>query len=156
MANSVIQDPTGVDWPLGFISIATPGTPVNLMVNVDPTSANAPGHPQGPGSLPAGPEFTPRCHRIQLQGFHPSGTTGMIANTKNAYVMRAPGPNNQFAGGAGNYNDPGAIVAIVPAGQTIYIPALETDQASISPYRYTLDADVASEGALVTLLNCGR
>lgn len=155
MANSVIQDPFGVDWPLGFVTIATPGTPINMMANVDPGLVNAPGKPTGPG-LPPAAEFSPRCHRIQLQGFHPSGTTGMIANTKNAYVMRAPGPNNQFAGGAGNYNDPGAIVAIVPAGQTVYIPALETDQASISPYRYTLDADVAGEGALVTLLNCGR
>lgn len=156
MANSVIQDFYGVDWPLGFVNVATPGTPVSLMANVDPTAKMAPPQVVVPGTPVGGAtEYTPRCHRIQLQGFHQAGT-GLTTNTKNAYVMRTPGPNNQTSGGPANYTDAGAMVAVVAPGATLYIPALEVDAETISPYRYTLDADVAGEGALVTLLNCGR
>jgi hypothetical protein len=31
MANSVLLDRHGPDWPLGFIKVVTPGTPVGLM-----------------------------------------------------------------------------------------------------------------------------
>lgn len=158
MANSIIQDPQGVEWPLGFVAVATPGTPVNIMVNVDANNVNAPGSSTGiPGTPAIAAEYTPRCHKVFIQGFKPgNNNNGMIGNTGNVYVMRSLGPGNQNGGGPGNRSDSGAMVFVVPPQGFATLPADEMDAATISPYRYSLDADVAGEGALVVLVGCSR
>lgn len=158
MANSTMQDPFGCDWPLGYVNVPTGGTPVNIMVNVDPNNNNAPGVGSGQwGSGVQRAEFTPTCHKVVFQGVKPNaGNNGMVANNGNVYILRALGPANQNAGGAGNRTDPGAMVFVLGPGGVVTLPAQEIDGPTISPYRYVIDVDNNNEGALVTLLNCTR
>jgi len=151
MALSVLKIPQGFDWPLGYVNVANNGTPVNIMVNVDANNVNAPASANGSA-------YTPRCHRIFYQGFRPgNNNNGMVANTGNVYILRALGPGNQNGGGPQNRADSGAMVGIIPPGGGVYnLPADERDSATISPYAYTLDADVDGEGALVTLIGAQR
>jgi hypothetical protein len=155
MALSVFQDPQGVEWPLGCITVATPGTPLNIMSLVDANNNNAPWAQTSPWSR--GPEYTPRCHKIFLQGFHAAANNnGMVINAGNVYIMRALGPGNQNAGGPGNRSDSGAMVQVLTPGGGVTLPANELDLATISPYRYTIDADVAGDGALVVAIGSSR
>lgn len=158
MALSVMQDPYGIDWPLGFVGVANNGTPVNIMKNVDANNTNAPGASPGPpGSGISRAEYTPTCHKIFFQALKPgNNNNGMVYNGGNVYILRSLGPGNQNAGGPGNRSDSGAMVAVLIAGGSYSLPADEIDGPAISPYRYTLDADVDGEGALVTLVGCGR
>lgn len=162
MANSVFQDPFGVDWPLGYVNVSAAGTPVNIMHNVDPNNNNTPSASSTPGSPATASEYTPRCHKILFQGFKPGGANNnaMIPNTGYIYILRALGPNNQNSGGSQNRADTGAIVAMVAPGNIapygIVIPADEVDLGTISPYRYTIDSDNNNEGCVVTLIGCAR
>lgn len=158
MAYSVIQDPFGIEWPLGFVQVANNGTPVNIMANVDPGSNNAPAASPGQWGAPTTrAEYSPTCRKVTFQGVHPgNNNNGMVANSGLVYVLRALGPGNQNSGGSGNREDPGAMIYVLPPGGSVSIPGPEMDGPVISPYRYVIDADVDGEGALVTLLNCAR
>lgn len=153
MALSVIQDPQGIDWPIGFVSVSNNGTPVNIMHNVDPSNNNAP----GTAANGTNAEYTPRCHKVLIQGFRPGNSNnGMVPNSGMVYVLRSLGPNNQNSGGPANRSDSGAMVYVIPPGGQAVLPADEIDRAPISPYRYTLDADTNGDGGLVVLLGCSR
>lgn len=158
MAYSVLQNPTGIDWPLGFVQVASNGTPVNIMKNVDSNNANAPGQNTGiPGTPPVRAEYTPTCHKIFIQGYSPAANNnGMTPNNGNIYVLRTLGPGNQNGGGPQNRSDPGAMLAIVYPGSFFTLPADESDHGTISPYAYSLDSDIDGEGALVVLIGCAR
>lgn len=159
MANSVFQDPFGSDWPLGYVNVPALGTPVNIMVNVDPNNNNAPGAGAGIpwGVARNGAEYTPTCHKVVFQGMKPgNNTVSWVPNTGNVMICRALGPGNGNAGGSGNRLDTGAIVFILGPGGVVTLPGLEVDGATISPYRYTIDVDNNNDGAIVTLLNCAR
>lgn len=159
MALSVMQDPQGIDWPLGFVAVASNGTPVNIMHNVDANNINAPGAKTAfPGNPSTAAEYTPRCHKVFFQGYQPAANNagGMIPNTGNVYIVRTLGPGNQNSGGPANRADAGAMVYVLPAGGFATLPGDEADSAVISPYRYSLDVDVDGEGALVTLIGCSR
>lgn len=156
MANSTMQDPFGTDWPLGYVNVPTGGTPVNIMVNVDANSVNAPSRSPGPWGTQANQaEYTPTCHKVVFQGVKP-GNNNMVANNGNVYIVRALGPGNQNGGGPQNRSDPGAMVFVLPPGGVVTLPSQEFEGAAISPYRYAIDVDNNNEGALVTLLNCVR
>jgi hypothetical protein len=156
MPLSILQQPSAVEWPLGFVAVANNGTPVNIMSRVDANSTNAPGQPVAPGTV-ARAEYTPTCHKIFFQGYKPgNNNNGMIPNTGNVYILRSLGPNNQNAGGPMNRTDSGAMVYVLPPGGFATLPADEADHGTISPYAYTLDADVDGEGALTTLVGCSR
>lgn len=156
MSNSVIQDPFGCEWPLGYVNVPAAGTPVNIMVNVDPGNNNAPGASPGQwGSGVSRAEYGPTCHKVVFQGVKPSNN-GMVVNDGNIYILRALGPGNQNSGGPGNRSDTGAIVFVLAPGGVTVLPGLEVDGPTISPYRYAIDSDGNNEGAIVTLLNCGR
>lgn len=144
MANSVMKDRQGPDWPLGFVSVTTSGTPVSFMINVDPTNANDPATVT-PGTVGTN-EYTFRCQQIVIQGFKPSGGK-MVNNTGNVYVIRRPS-----TGGTGNLTDTGAMVMIVAPGQTGVLASSALVNDVFSPYRYRLDADISGEGALITIL----
>lgn len=144
MANSVHNDKQGPDWPLGYINVVTPGTPISIMSLVDPTSLNDPATAT-PGS-PGTDEYTVRAQQIMFQGFKPD-VNGMQMNTGNVYLVRkAQGT------GTGNRNDYGDIVLVIPPGATVFLASAPLNRNVYNPYRYRLDADVASEGALVTLI----
>jgi hypothetical protein len=151
MALSVLQQPFGNAWPLGFVAVAANGTPVNLMVNVDANNTYGPSNPTTP--------YTPRCRKIVLQGMKPGNSNnGMIPNTGYVYLLAALGPGaaNNNAGGPQNRTDSGAMYAVLPPGGIVVIPVAENEGPGISPYGFTLDSDVNGEGALVTLYNCAR
>lgn len=148
MALSVMKVLNGVQWPLGFIPVATAGTPVNIMSRVDANNLYAPGTAPGP----LGAAYSARCHKIFFQGYSPgNNNNGMLPNSGNIYVLIALGPGNSNSGGPGNRTDSGAMVLVVPPGGFAQMPADEIDRAPISPYGYAIDADVSGEGALVTL-----
>jgi hypothetical protein len=144
---SVQKDPkSGPDWPLGGIFVTTPGTPVGIMSLVDPNSYNAP--ETATANLAAGTaqqdEYTSLFQQLQFQGFKSNSGTGMIPNVGNVYIMR------KGVQGAGNRTDFGSIVAVLLPGQTIFIASSARNRDTFSGYRYYLDADNASDGAIVT------
>lgn len=155
MANniSVFKDFFGVDWPLGFVAVAAIGTPVNIMNNVDPTNL-------WKGSTTANAatgEYTVICHKVMIQGYQPgANNNGMVPNAGNVYILRSLGPGNSNSGGPANRSDSGAMVFVLPPGGQVILPADEYQGPSISPYRYTLDADNNNDGGLVTLLGCAK
>jgi len=143
MTASIQKDLQGPDWPLGFISVATPGTPVGIMSLVDPNNYNSPSTPSSVNSA----EYTVRAHQIQFQGYKPGASHGMIYNQGFVYVVR-----KGVASGTGNRDDSGSIVAMIAPGQTYFLDAAPINDNTWSPYRYYIDADNATDGALVTLI----
>lgn len=146
MALSVQQQRTGPDWPLGYINVANTGNAVNIMSLVDPGNLNHPNTPSNSSSS----EYTPRTKQVQFIGMHPgSNNNGMVPNTGYVYVL-CPAQGN----GTGNRSDSGSIVTVIPPGGGTYpLPiSLGDPNTQFSPYRYSIDADVNGEGALVTLI----
>ncbi len=146
MANSVLQDWNGPDWPLGFIGVAVVGTPVNIMHNVDPSGLNDPSNPTPGGG--AANEYTQRSQQLIFQGFKPgTSPTGAVNNAGNVYIVRKP-----TSAGSGGRLDQGVIVKVLTPGETFVIASAALNRNVFSPYRYSLDADNAGDGAWVTLL----
>lgn len=144
MALSVQKTIGGPMWPLGYVNVAAAGTPVNLMVNVDPSNNNSPETPTSTKSPGLG--TAPTCHKIILQGFHPgANNNGMVINSGYVYLMGAA------AGGTGNRSDSGAMLGVIVPGATYTWPASEMELDTISPYRFFLDSDANNEGCLATL-----
>lgn len=148
MALSVQQQPGGPDWPLGVITVATIGTKVCLMVNVDPNNNNSPNTPTAQGLNVTSSGFTVKARGIVLQGFHVgANNNGLVANTGNVYLLHAP------AGGNGNRSDSGSIVAVItPSNNFFYAPDGKGFDY-FCPYFYYLDADNNNDGALAVLFS---
>lgn len=146
MANTVLKDRQGPDWPLGFIANVTPGTPVNIMSLVDPTGVNDPASPT-PGT-PGADEYTPRCNQIVFQGVKPGASHGLQPNTGNVYIVRFAAKG----AGSGNRDDPGVIVGMIFPGGSYELASAPLNRDTWSPYRYYIDADNSGDGALVTLI----
>jgi len=144
MANAAQKCLNGPFWPLGNIAVTTPGTVVNMMSFVDPTSVNAP-QTATPGTAGAN-EYTVRCSQIIIQGMRDSGT-GLTNNTGNIYVIQK-GPSS----GSSNRTDKGAIVLCVATGLTAVIAATPGNHNVFNPYLLYIDADNAGDGAQVTLV----
>lgn len=154
MANSIQKDFRGPDWPLGFIQVAVPRTPVSIMSLVDPNSVNAPNAPQPPVAVggivtPSAGVFayTPRGYRLIFQAFKPGAANGTQVNTGYVYVVRAGNL------GAGNSNDYGSILYTLTPGQSWELIAGYGGDNMLNPYRYSIDGDTAGDGAFVTLIS---
>jgi hypothetical protein len=141
MPNSVLIDPHGPDWPLGFIKVVTPGTPVRITLNVDPQAVNAP----ETATQSTAAEYTVRFQQLMFQGYNPA-SHGMQNNSGLVYIIR------YLSGGAGsgNRDDTGVIVAVLSPGQTLFLASAPHNRDVWSPYRYALDADNGNDGALIT------
>ena len=147
MPQSIHKDFSGADWPLGFIGVPSPGTPVSIMSLVDPTNLDAPATSTSP-TRQLSQRQTPTCNVIMGQAVKPGATHGIQMYAGNIYIMRAPQGT-----GSGNRDDYGAMVMMVPPGGSFLIPASGgAPLTSLSPYRYWIDADNANDGALVTLI----
>jgi hypothetical protein len=153
MANSIMKDRQGPDWPLGVIAVGTPGTPVNIMSLVDPTNLNAPqgavpaASANNTGAPTGGNEYTERAQQIIFQAYKSNSGTGLTSNTGNIYIVRSGA-----GGGSGNRTDFGAIVACLSPGQTLILVGAPMNKDVFSPYRYRIDADNAGDSCLVTLI----
>ena len=142
MPNSVYQSRTGTVWPLGYIAVPTPGTPVCIMHNVDASNNNAP----GTASNSSTSEYATVVRALAIQGYHPgANNNGMVANVGNIYLMMRP-----VGSGTGNRSDTGAMLKVIPPGQDLFFPIDPTGQSAHDPYSYFLDGDNSTEGALVT------
>jgi hypothetical protein len=146
MALSVMKDRFGPDWPLGLITVAASGTPVNIMSVVDASNANAPqtATPTSSGGV-GGNEYSVLCQQIIFQACKSVGP--VVDNTGAIYVLRAPAGS-----GTGNKTDSGVIVAILQPGQTYTLGGPPRARQEFSPYRYWIDSDTSADGCLVTLI----
>lgn len=144
MPNTVLQDKQGPDWPLGFIAVSSPGTPVRITSLVDPAGTNAP----ETATAATAAEYTPRCQQLIFSAVRAGQTHGLAASTGNVYVIRY----GAAGAGSGNRDDTGVIVACIPAGQTLFLASSPLVKDVWSPYRYAVDADNTGDGALVTAL----
>jgi hypothetical protein len=142
MANSVLIDRWGPDWPLGFIKVASAGTPVGVMSVVDPNSYNAPGTPTSKNT----DEYTATCQSLIFMGYQPSATGAAYKpNTGNVYIVRAPAGS-----GSGGKGDTGVLVKVLAPAETWELSAAALNRNSFSPYRYYIDADNNNDGAMIT------
>lgn len=150
MALSIERSYTGPVWPLGVVAVATPGTKVNIMTNIDSANVNNPNTVSNNAALQT--EYTRACRAIAFQGYHAgANNSGMVTNTGNVYILVAP------AGGAGNLSDSGAMVKVLPSGGDFVLSAITPGfNDMFSPYQIWLDADNANDGALVTLYGGGN
>ena len=131
---AVLLDRHGPDWPLGFIEVAVPGTPVKLTSLVDPTDARA---PEARTS-----EYSPRCQQILLQAFKPGVAHGMQVNAGFVYIVRKGGDRDDY----------GTIVKVLSPGESFYLASAPSVKDVFSPYRYYVDGDNAGDGVLAVLL----
>lgn len=143
MANSVLNQRGGPEWPLGVVVVANNGTPVSIMTNVDANNVNAPG--SASNNLTS--EYTTTCRAIWFTGMHQDANNNMQPNTGNVYVLVPPSAN-----GSGNKSDAGCMVMVVAPGVTAPLPLSLASDVRFSPYRYKIDADVNGDGALVVLI----
>jgi len=130
---SILIDPNGPDWPLGFIEVITPGTPVQVTSLVDPTNTYDPASTKS--------EYTRRVNQMMFQGYTPD-THGMKPNAGYVYIVRK----------GGSRDDPGTIVKVLAPGETFFLAPTPMVRDVFSPYRYYIDGDNAGDGALVTCL----
>jgi hypothetical protein len=144
MTNSVHRDYQGPDWPLGWIQVVTPGTPVEIMSLVETTQPE----PNEPETLSSGGggEYTFRAQQILFQAYKP-GTHGMVPNTGNIYLVR-----DGVGSGTGNRDDQGATVVVIQPGQTFSLGSAALNRNVFSPFRYSVDADNGGDGVLVTMI----
>jgi len=145
MALSVQINRTGPLWPLGYINVANAGVPsANLASLVDANGTSAPNFSPSPGN--PGSEYTPRFKSLWLYGFHPgANNNGMVPNNGYVYVNWNPSGNANL-----NRSDSGSMVGILSPGGELSIPqSLASIGMQVSPYSFTLDADVNGDGALV-------
>jgi hypothetical protein len=109
---------------------------------VDPTSDNAPETATSPTNY----AYTVRAEEIMVQAFKPA-SAGTQLNIGNIYIVRRGN-----GGGSGNRSDTGSIVATLVPGQTLFFTAAAVNRNVWSPYRYSIDADFAGDGAFITLI----
>lgn len=145
MPNSIQKLRGAAATPLGFVQVTTPGTPVCVMVNLDPANNNAPRTPtssqQAYGSdVP----YSPAVRGLGFQGYKQVGGTSVSPNAGNVYLLVAPSP-----GGSGNNQDTGAMVKVIPPGADYFYPPDGTNLDRFSPYYLWLDADNSGDGAIV-------
>ena len=144
--SSVYLRGSGTMWPLGSVVVPTPGTPVCVMVNVDPSNNNAPETPSSNKTA----EYSPSCGGIGIQGYKAAANNnGMVVNTGNVYLCMRPTGNN-----AGGRADPGCILKVIPSGADLFYPIDPTGESRISPYSFFLDVDNANDSGQCVLYNC--
>lgn len=133
----------GPEWPLGFISVVTPGTPVGIMSLVDPGSVNAPNNASPPAKIL---ERSIRAHQITFQAFKQGASHGLQNNAGNVYIV-LPAQGS----GSGNRDDYGCMSFVLTPGQTRILEIEEGGTGDINPYDYSVDADNSGDGVLVTM-----
>lgn len=135
---TIAQNIHGPIWPLGFIEVASKGTPVDIMSVVDPGSLNDPNSSNISGATR---EYTVRCQQLIFQGYKPD-THGMQRNTGNIYIVLRGGDRDDY----------GLMLKVLEPGETFYLSSAPTVRDVFGPYDIYLDADNNGDGALVTLL----
>jgi hypothetical protein len=149
LANSIQKDVFGPLWPLGLITVAASGTPVNLMSVVDP-SLNiwnpATPTPGTSGAITENiPEYTVAAQQLLIWGVKSVGP--YVANAGTVYILE-----KGAGGGSGNKTDPGSIIGIIQPGGSIVIGSAASNRNVFNPYLLYVDADNSNDSVLVTLV----
>ena len=139
---SVMKDIAGPDWPLGLVTVATPGTPVPIMSLVDSGLIWAPQTATSYSVIV--PEYTVRFQQIWFQALRAGASHGTASSTGNVYILR------KGVQGAGNRDDYGALVYVLGSGLNFFLGSAASNRDVFNPYRYYIDADNAGDGALIT------
>ena len=149
MALSVQKDIQGPLWPIGLITVAASGTPVNLMSVVDtglniwnPATATPPNTGTITESLPEYP-----LAAQQLLIFACKSVAPFVANTGTTYIVE-----KGAGGGSGNKTDSGSIIAIISSSGSIVLGSAASNRNVFNPYNLYVDADNSGDGVLVTLV----
>jgi len=147
MANSVEKLPYGPIWPLGNITVATPGTPVGIMSLVDPSAYNQPETPSSTNSY----EYTVAAQQILFIAQKPGASHGTQVNAGNVYLVMYAA---RTGSGAGNRDDMGTLIWTFAntAGSNLFLASAPLDRNKYNPYALYLDADNAGDGCSVSLL----
>ena len=145
MANSVEKQLNGPIWTLGFISVPTPGTPVNIMSLVDPSSVNAP----ETVSTTSAYEYTIRAQQIFFQAMKPGASHGTAFNASQVYLVQYAARTGT---GAGNRDDSGTLIWTFQPGDPLFLASAPMNRNVFNPYDLYLDADTAGDGCYVTLI----
>ncbi len=135
---SVLKNVRGPVWPLGFIKIVAPGTPVRITSLIDAGAVNAPGASNRSGATL---EYTPSVNKIVFRGSK-TAAHGMVNNANPVYVV--------MGSAADARDDPGRIVAVVTPGTTVEIIASPLVKNVFNLYDFYVDGDSADDGLLVT------
>lgn len=145
MANSVMQDRFGPDFPLGNIVVTVPGTPVAITSLIDAARLNDPSTPT-PGTAGAD-EYTVNAQQIIFQAVKASAAPPKLANnTGNVYIVR-----KALAGGGG-VGDLGIVIKMLVPGETFVLASSPQNRNVFNLYRYFIDADTANDACQVTAL----
>jgi hypothetical protein len=144
LANTVLKDIYGPDWPLGMIVVPTPGTPVSIMSLVDPTSVNDPSTATTTTSY----EYTVTAQQLFFQAVKAGASHGVQNNTGNIYIVRFAGKG----AGNGNRDDYGTMIWSLSPGANLFLSSAPLERNKFNPYRYYIDADNANDACLVTML----
>jgi hypothetical protein len=140
----VFQDKQGPIWPLGLITVVTPGIPVSIMSLVDSLFTDAPETPT-PGTVGAD-EYTSRAYSIIFMPLKAGAGTMLGANTANklVYVVRKP---------IGSTSDTGGIViALRPGDPAFVLTGNPMERNIFNLYAFYIDADTAGDGVQVTAI----
>lgn len=121
---ATITAPNGPFWPLGRITVATPGTPVSLTQNLSA----------------AGKQYTSTGNSEYAAAFNKITCEAPSANTGNCYLMY-PG----FAKG-----DPNGIIRTVPSGTVVEVIASATSRNVFGFGDFLIDADTSNNYLQVT------
>jgi hypothetical protein len=122
MTISAFTNPVSGIWPLGQITVATPGTPVYLNTNV------------GPQTTPSGTNPTGTVRQLNF-------TTG--ANTGLIYVLR------KVSGLSVTKANTNFIVAVIGPNMAVPLPDGLSNCDNINPDDYLIDADTAANKVVV-------
>ena len=151
---SVQKNKQGPVWPLGLIVVPTPGTPIQITSLVDPPITGALSGANAPEQLtiPQSAEYSERCYELIFTACKAGATHGLQANTGNIYICM------KGVQGAGNRDDFGSIVMVLPQGAatagpfpTFKLTASALNRDVFSPYQFFIDADNSGDSCLVTL-----
>jgi hypothetical protein len=145
MANSALTKYQSQFWPLGNVLVAASGTPVRLTSLIDPTDQNDP----NALTTATAAEYTIKCNQIVLQGYKQTslGAAPMIPNVGNVYVLI----RGKTATGAGNKNDSGVMIGVIPAGGSWSFSPSAMNLDPFSPYDLLIDADNSGDGVIGVL-----
>jgi len=109
---------------------------------VDPNSVNAPETLTSTLSY----EYTIRAQQIVFQAYRAGASAKLQTNTGYIYVVMKNTTGN------GGTTDIGIVVATLQTGTTFTLTSSSLNRNVFNPYEFYIDADNASDGAMVTLI----
>lgn len=129
---SVAQNRYGPVWPLGFIAVAAPGTPVCINKLVSPSGEHTSSDPNTTQA--------DRAQQLIFQAVKPGVAHGTQPNAGNIYLVMK----------GGSRDDTGLILITITPGQTFFLSSAPLNVNVLGLEWFYVDSDNAGDGAFVT------